>query len=163
MYAIVDIAGQQLKVEKDQKVFVNRLEGEEGSAVDFDQVLLIDNDGKIQVGTPVVENTVVNATIVSHLRDETVLVFKKKRRKGYQKLNGHRQYLTEIVITGIGEGKAKARVKVAKVEQPATEESVISEKAEPKAKAAPKAKKAEASKPAAKAAPKKKAEKKSKE
>jgi large subunit ribosomal protein L21 len=104
MYAIVDIAGQQLKVEENQKIFVNRLEGKEGDKVDFDKVLLIDNDGKIQVGTPTVANTIVSATILSHMRGDTVKVFKKKRRKGYQKLNGHRQHLTQLQIESIGDG-----------------------------------------------------------
>ena len=101
MYAIVDIAGQQYKVEKDQKVFVNRLEGEEGSKVDFDQVLLVDNEGKVQVGAPLVKDMVVSASIVSHLKGDTVKVFKKKRRKGYEKKQGHRQNYTEIKIKDI--------------------------------------------------------------
>ena len=109
MYAIVDIAGQQYKVEKDQKIFVHRLDGKEGIKIDFDKVLLIDNDGKVTVGAPLVQNMVVTASIVSHLKGDTVKVFKKKRRKGYRVLNGHRQYLTEIHIDGIGEGKAKAK------------------------------------------------------
>ena len=109
MYAIVDIAGQQLKVEENQKIFVNRLIGEEGSKIDFDKVLLVDNDGKIQVGTPTVVNMIVSATILSHMRGDTVKVFKKKRRKGYQKLNGHRQYLTQLQIESIGEGTARPR------------------------------------------------------
>lgn len=152
MYAIVDIAGQQFKVEKDQKIFVNRLEGEEGSKIDFDQILLTDDNGKVQVGTPIVENMVVKATILSHLRGETVKVFKKKRRKGYQKLNGHRQYLSQIQIDSIGEGKAEAKPEkkaAAKVSKPKTE-------AAPKAiKAAQKAKKEVAEKPAKKEATKK--------
>lgn len=101
MYAIVDIAGQQFKVEKESKLYVNRLEGEEGAEVDFDKVLLIDNDGKVKVGTPNVKNAVVKAKILSHLKGDKVLVFKKKRRKGYQKLNGHRQLLTRIQIEDI--------------------------------------------------------------
>ncbi len=101
MYAIVDIAGQQFKVEKDSKIYVNRLEGEEGAEVDFDKVLLIDNDGKVKVGTPGVKNAVVKARILSHLKGDKVLVFKKKRRKGYQKLNGHRQLLTQIQVEDI--------------------------------------------------------------
>lgn len=101
MYAIVDIAGQQFKVEKEAKLYVNRLEGEEGAEVDFDKVLLIDNDGKVKVGTPNVKNAVVKAKILSHLKGDKVLVFKKKRRKGYQKLNGHRQLLTRIQIEDI--------------------------------------------------------------
>ena len=101
MYAIIDIAGHQLKVEKDKKFYVNRLEGEEGAELDFDKVLLIDNDGKVKVGTPNVKNAVVKAKIVTHLKGDKVLVFKKKRRKGYQKLNGHRQHLTQIQIEDI--------------------------------------------------------------
>ncbi len=101
MYAIVDIAGQQFKVEKDNKLYVHRLEGEEGAELDFDKVLLIDNEGKVKVGTPNVKNAIVKAKILSHLKGDKVLVFKKKRRKGYQKLNGHRQYLTQIQIQDI--------------------------------------------------------------
>jgi large subunit ribosomal protein L21 len=101
MYAIVDIAGQQFKVEKDKKIYVHRLEGEEGEQVSFDRVLLIDNDGKVKVGTPVVKNAQVTAKILSHMKGDKVLVFKKKRRKGYQKMNGHRQYMTHIQIEEI--------------------------------------------------------------
>ncbi|MBO4738280.1 MAG: 50S ribosomal protein L21 [Bacteroidales bacterium] len=101
MYAIVEIAGQQFKVEKDQKIFVHRLNAEEGSKVDFESVLLIDNDGKVNVGTPNVGGAKVSATVVNHLRGKKVLVFKKKRRKGYQTLNGHRQYLTCLQINEI--------------------------------------------------------------
>ena len=96
MYAIVDIAGQQFKVEKDQKIYVHRLEDEKGSKVEFDQVLLLDNEGKVNVGTPVVKGALVKATILEHLKGDKVLVFKKKRRKGYKKLNGHRQYLSLV-------------------------------------------------------------------
>ena len=108
MYAIVDIAGQQFKVEKDQKLFVHRLEGEEGKKVSFDRVLLIDSGSKISVGDPVVKGAAVAATIVSHLKGDKVLVFKKKRRKGYKKLNGHRQYFTQIQIESISEKAAPA-------------------------------------------------------
>ena len=101
MYAIVDIAGQQFKVEKDQKVFVHRLEGAEGSSVSFDQVLLVDNEGDVKVGAPTVTGAVISAKILSHVRGDKVLVFKKKRRKGYQKLNGHRQDLSHIQIEAI--------------------------------------------------------------
>jgi len=101
MYAIVEIAGQQFKVEKDQKVFVHRLNAEEGSKVSFDNVLLVDNDGKVKVGVPTVSGAKVSATVLNHLKGEKVLVFKKKRRKGYQKMNGHRQYLTRIQIEEI--------------------------------------------------------------
>lgn len=112
MYAIVNIAGQQFKVEKDQKVYVNRLAGEEGSKVSFDEVLLIDKDGKIEVGAPNVKGASVSAKILSHVRGDKVLVFKKKRRKGYQKLNGHRQDLTQIQIEGIKTKTSKAKAEV---------------------------------------------------
>jgi large subunit ribosomal protein L21 len=121
MYAIVEIAGQQFKVEKNQKVYVHRLEAEEGSKVDFDKVLLIEDDGKIQVGSPVIENTVVSAKVVSHLKGDKVLVFKKKRRKGYQKMNGHRQYMTEILVEDIKAAAAKAKKSTKKAEKPAEE------------------------------------------
>lgn len=101
MYAIVDIAGQQFKVEKDQKVYVHRLENEEGTDVEFEKVLLVDNAGKIQVGNPVVKGAKISAKVLSHLKGDKVLVFKKKRRKGYQKLNGHRQYFSQIQIQDI--------------------------------------------------------------
>jgi len=103
MYAIVDIAGQQFKVEQNQKVFVHRLSAEEGSKVDFDNVLLIDNGGQVNVGTPSISGAKVSATVLNHLKGEKVLVFKKKRRKGYQKLNGHRQCLSHIQIDEIVE------------------------------------------------------------
>jgi large subunit ribosomal protein L21 len=101
MYAIVEIAGQQFKVEKDQSIFVHRLKGEEGSSVEFDKVLLIEDGKKINVGTPVVEGAKVSAKILSHLKGDKVIVFKKKRRKGYRKKNGHRQYLTKLQIESI--------------------------------------------------------------
>jgi large subunit ribosomal protein L21 len=101
MYAIVDIQGQQFKVEKDAKVYVHRLEGEEGAKVAFDKVLLVDHDGKVTVGAPTVSGAQVTATILPHLKDKKIQVFKKKRRKGYQKQNGHRQFLTQVQIDGI--------------------------------------------------------------
>jgi large subunit ribosomal protein L21 len=101
MYAIVEIAGQQFKVEKERKVYVHRLPNEEGTEVTFDKVLLVDNDGAITVGTPVVEGAKVSATVLSHLKGEKVIVFKKKRRKGYRKKNGHRQFFTQILISEI--------------------------------------------------------------
>lgn len=101
MYAIVDIAGQQFKVEKGKKIFVNRLEGEKGASMDFEKVLLTDNEGTVKVGTPYVDGVKVKATVVDHVKADKVLVFKKKRRKGYQKLNGHRQCLTQILIEEI--------------------------------------------------------------
>src|SRR5262245_7082621 len=101
MYAIVNIAGQQFKVVKDQHLIVNRLEGEEGKKVDFKDVLLVDNDGKVKVGAPMIKGASVSATIVNHLRGDKVIIFKKKRRKGYEKKTGHRQDLTKIQISGI--------------------------------------------------------------
>ena len=101
MYAIVEIAGQQHKVMQDQVIFVHRLEGEEGSEVKFDNVLLLDNDGKVTLGQANITGAVVTAKILSHLRGDKVIVFKKKRRKGYQKQNGHRQYLTRVQISAI--------------------------------------------------------------
>ncbi|WP_421918004.1 50S ribosomal protein L21 [Marinifilum sp.] len=101
MYAIVEIAGQQFKVEKDQKIFVHRLEAEEGGQVEFAKVLLVDNEGEVVVGAPAVEGAKVTAKVLSHMRGDKVKVFKKKRRKGYQKLNGHRQYLSQIQIEEI--------------------------------------------------------------
>jgi large subunit ribosomal protein L21 len=101
MYAIVNIAGQQFKVAKDQHLFVHRLQGDEGASIEFDNVLLVDNDGKITVGLPAVKGASVTAKIVSHLKGDKVIVFKKKRRKGYKKKNGHRQYFTKIQIESI--------------------------------------------------------------
>lgn len=101
MYAIVDIAGQQFKVEKGKKIFVNRLDGEKGASLDFSKVLLTDDNGSVKVGTPYVDGASVKATVLDHVKADKVLVFKKRRRKGYQKLNGHRQCLTQILINEI--------------------------------------------------------------
>ncbi|PKP11425.1 MAG: 50S ribosomal protein L21 [Bacteroidetes bacterium HGW-Bacteroidetes-4] len=101
MYAIVEIGGQQLKVEEKAKVYVNLMDAEEGSTVDFERVLLVDNDGKVTVGKPVVEGAKVSAKVLTHVKGDKVLVFKKKRRKGYQKMNGHRQQYTQIEIEKI--------------------------------------------------------------
>ena len=120
MYAIVDIAGQQMKVEKDQKIFVHRLEGEEGSKVEFDQVLLIDNDKDVEVGTPVISGAQVTAKILEHMKGDKVIVFKKKRRKGYAKKNGHRQYMTQIQIEEIIEKGAKPKTAAKKETQTKT-------------------------------------------
>jgi large subunit ribosomal protein L21 len=109
MYAIVDIAGQQFKVEKEQEVIVHRLEGEVGAKVEFDNVMLIDNDGKIVVGQPFLEGAKVSATILSHLKGDKVIIFKKRRRKGYQKASGHRQFLTKLQIDNIADKAAKAK------------------------------------------------------
>jgi large subunit ribosomal protein L21 len=101
MYAIVDIAGQQFKVQKDLKVYVHRLEAAVDSKVNFEKVLLIDNNGKVSIGAPVISGAKVTAKVLNHLKGDKVIVFKKKRRKGYQKLNGHRQALTQIQIESI--------------------------------------------------------------
>ncbi len=101
MYAIVEIAGQQFKVEKGKKIFVHRLADEIGSEIDFDKVLLIENNDDITIGKPVIENAKVSAKVLSHVRGDKVLVFKKKRRKGYQVMNGHRQDFSEIEIQDI--------------------------------------------------------------
>jgi len=115
MYAIVEMAGQQFKVAKDQKVYVHRLQGEVGSKVTFDNVLLIDEKGNVTIGAPAIEGASVTAQILSHLKGDKVIVFKKKRRKGYIKKNGHRQYLSEIQIESISaSGTKKAAPKKAK-------------------------------------------------
>ena len=103
MYAIVEIEGHQFKVEKDTKLFVNRLKEDEGKKVDFEKVLLVDNDGKVKVGTPIVEGAKISCEVLAHLRDDKVIVFKKKRRKGYKVRNGHRQDLTQIQVKEIVE------------------------------------------------------------
>jgi large subunit ribosomal protein L21 len=101
MYAIVEIAGQQFKVEKDKKLFVHHLEAEAGDSVDFEKVLLVDNDGKVAVGTPTVKGAKVTAKVLEHVKGDKVMVFKKKRRKGYKKMNGHRQHFTQIQVENI--------------------------------------------------------------
>ena len=101
MYAIVEIAGQQFKVAKDQKVFVNRLTGEEGDSISFDKILLTGDGDNITLGAPAIEGASVGAKITRHLKGDKVIVFKKKRRKGYRVKNGHRQALTEILIESI--------------------------------------------------------------
>lgn len=119
MYAIVEIAGQQFKVAKDQKVYVHRLQEAEGSKVTFDNVMLIEDKGNVTIGAPAIEGAGVTAKILGHLKGDKVIVFKKKRRKGYKKKNGHRQYLTEIQIEGIsasGVKKAAAKKEAPKAE-----------------------------------------------
>jgi large subunit ribosomal protein L21 len=150
MYAIVEIAGQQFKVSKDLKVYVHRLANEEGSKVSFDKVLLLDDNGNVTLGAPAIEGASVEAKVLQHLKGDKVIIFKKKRRKGYKKRNGHRQYLTQILIEGItATGAKKAAPKKEAAPKAATEEVA----AAPKKAAAPKAEKAE--KVAKEAAPKK--------
>ena len=133
MYAIVEIAGHQFKVEKDQKVFVNRLATEEGKKVSFDNVLLIGDGNNVTVGAPAIGGAQVGAKVLNHLKGDKVIVFKKKRRKGYRVKNGHRQALTEIQIESIIASGAKP---AAKAEKAAPKKEAT--KAEPKV-AAPKA------------------------
>ena len=169
MYAIIDVAGQQFKVEKGQKIFVHRLENEEGSDVNFESVLLIDNDGKITIGEPLVNGAFVEGKVITHSKGDKVIVFKKKRRKGYKVRNGHRQQFSHVEILSINEKgapkKTAAKAKPAEVKEEAGVEARAEKKAAaPKAetKTAPKAE-TEAKvekKPAAKAATKKVAEKK---
>lgn len=101
MYAIVEIAGQQFKVEKDKKLFVHQLEASEGESVEFEKVLLVDNDGQVAVGTPTVKGAKITAKVLAHVQGDKVIVFKKKRRKSYQKMNGHRQHFTQIQVETI--------------------------------------------------------------
>jgi len=149
MYAIVEIAGQQFKVAKNQKVFVHRLQDKEGSKVTFDNVLLLD-DGKVTLGAPAIEGAAVTAKILKHLKGDKVIVFKKKRRKGYKVKNGHRQSLSEIQIESIvASGAKKAPAKKAEPKKEAPKAKVVAKK-----EAAPKkvvAKKAPAKAKAAKA------------
>ena len=135
MYAIVEIAGQQFKVAKDQKVFVHRLPEEEGAKVSFDNVLLIGEGDKVTIGAPATDGAQVGAKVLKHLQGDKVIVFKKKRRKGYRKKNGHRQALTEILIEGIVASGAQKAAPKAKAAAPKVE-------AAPKAQA-PKAAKAD--------------------
>ena len=102
MYAIVEILGQQFKVEQGKKLFIHRMaEAERGETVEFDKVLLVDNNGTVTVGAPVVNGAKVVCEVISHVRGEKVIVFHKKRRKGYRKRNGHRQDFTEVLIKEI--------------------------------------------------------------
>jgi large subunit ribosomal protein L21 len=147
MYAIVEIAGQQFKVVQDQKLFVHRLADKEGDKVSFDKVYLLDDGKKVTLGAPAITGASVEAKVVSHLKGDKVIVFKKKRRKGYRVKNGHRQALTELVIEKIQASGAKAKVAPAKAEKAApakTEKKATAKKA--------------AAKPAAKKATPKKAE-----
>ena len=156
MYAIVEIAGQQFKVEKDQQIFVHQLEGKEGDKVEFSNVLLVDDGGKIAVGAPAVEGAKVTAKIVEHAKGDKVIVFKKKRRKGYAVKNGHRQRFTKIAIDGItakGAKKPAAKKEAASVKEATPKKAVAAKPAAKKTTTAKKetaAKKPAAKKPAAK-------------
>ena len=137
MYAIVEIAGQQFKVSKDLKVYVHRLANEEGSKVSFDKVLLLDDNGSITLGAPAIEGASVEAKVLQHLKGDKVIIFKKKRRKGYKKRNGHRQYLTQILIEGISATGGKKATPAPKKEEapkaPKAEKVVETTEAAPKA------------------------------
>ena len=124
MYAIVEIAGQQFKVEKDQKVFVHRLQTEEGKKVAFDNVLLLADGDKITVGAPAIDGAQVGAKVLKHLKGDKVIVFKKKRRKGYRVKNGHRQALTEIQIDNILASGAKKAAPAKAAAKPAAKKAV---------------------------------------
>jgi large subunit ribosomal protein L21 len=113
MYAIVEIAGHQYKVQKDQQIFVNRLQDAEGAKIQFDRVLLIDDNGNVTVGAPAIDGAAISASVLKHLKGDKVIIFKKKRRKGYQKKNGFRAYLSEIKIESIITSGAKASAKAA--------------------------------------------------
>ena len=142
MYAIVEIAGQQFKVEKDQQIFVHRLEVKEGSKLDFEKVLLIDNGGKVDVGAPAIKGATVTAKVLEHLKGDKVIVFKKKRRKGYRVKNGHRQYLTKLEVVKINEKTASKATK----KESETKSKTVAKKAPAKKKTTTKkttAKKAE--------------------
>jgi large subunit ribosomal protein L21 len=152
MYAIVEIAGHQYKVQKDQQLYVNRLQEKEGDKVAFDDVLLIEDGGNVTVGAPAIDGAQVTAKVVKHLKGDKVIVFKKKRRKGYRKKNGHRQYLTELSIDSIVASGATKAKKAAPKKEEAKKEAV-------KAEAPVKEKKAEAPKAEKKEAPKKAAPK----
>ena len=102
MFAVVDVAGTQLKVSPSEKLFVPKLAENVGSKITFDRVLLVSNDKDVKVGNPLVKGVAVQATVLGHTKDDTVIVFKKKRRKGYRLRRGHRQQYTEIEITNIG-------------------------------------------------------------
>ncbi len=142
MYAIVEIAGQQFKVVQDQKLFVHRLADKEGSKVSFDKVFLLDDGKKVSIGAPAITGASVEAKVVSHLKGDKVIVFKKKRRKGYRVKNGHRQALTELVIEKIQATGSKATKAVEpsapKTETKAAAKTTPAAKKEAPKKAAPK-------------------------
>ena len=136
MYAIVEIAGQQFKVAKDQKVFVHRLPEAEGEKVHFSNVMLLEDGKNITIGAPAIEGATVEAKVIKHFKGDKVIVFKKKRRKGYRVKNGHRQYLSEIVIEGIIASGAKAPAKKAATKaaaKPAEAKPAAAKKTAPKA------------------------------
>jgi large subunit ribosomal protein L21 len=165
MYAIVEIAGQQFKVEEGKKIFVHRLDAEEGKNIEFDKVLLVEDDGKILIGEPAISDFIVEGTVLNDkVRGDKVIVFKKKRKKGYRVKNGHRQNFTQVEIISIGDKNAPKKVRVKKEAAkpalvPVEEKKSTEKKSEIKKSAGKKADeggkkaaavKAEAKKPAAK-------------
>ena len=161
MYAIVEIAGQQFKVEEGKKIFVHTLKAEDGKQIDFEKVLLIEDEGKITIGEPVIKDAKVEGKVISQVRGDKVIVFKKKRKKGYRVKNGHRQNFTQVEIISIN-GKSSPKKQAAKkiaAEVPASEPVAEKKVAEKKKTAAkkeetkkPKTKKTADKKPAAKKA-----------
>ena len=160
MYAIVEIAGQQFKVEAGKKIFVHRLEVEEGKQIEFDQVLLIEDEGIITIGEPTIKEAVVEGMVLDHMRGDKVIVFKKKRKKGYRIKNGHRQNFTQVEIVSInGKGSAK-KAAPEKAEAAAPETTISEEPVKAKKQAAKKPADSKAKPAAKKAVEKKPAEKK---
>jgi len=177
MYAIVEVAGQQFKVEAGKKIFVHRLDAEEGKKIVFDRVLLIEDEGKIQIGEPTIKDVVVEANVLdSKIRGEKVIVFKKKRKKGYRIKNGHRQNFTQVEIISIaGKGSQKKaapkKVVAAEAEETIKEKATVEKKSATKKPASvkkevsgkkPAAKKTEEKKPAVKKSAVKKSAKRKK-
>jgi len=166
MYAIVEIAGQQFKVEEGKKIFVHRLETEEGAILEFDRVLLVEDNDRILVGEPTIENFLVEGKVLDHVRGDKVIVFKKKRKKGYRVKNGHRQNFSQIEIIGIGEKgtivrkETPKKEKVKKAVEPAEEPVSETKSKEKKSAKKPAVKKKEATLKTKKTAEKKEAEKK---
>jgi len=142
MYAIVEIAGQQFKVEAGQKIYVHHLDAAEGDSVEFEKVLLTDNDGVVTIGEPLVPNTVVEGKVLGHVRGDKIIIFKKKRRKGYQKRTGHRQEFTQVEILRIGAAIEPEKKTAPKAEKKAAEVPIAEEvKVEKKTEKAPAAEK----------------------
>jgi large subunit ribosomal protein L21 len=140
MYAIVEIAGQQFKIEKDQKLFVHRLQGEEGDTVSIDKVLLVGDGDNITLGAPAIEGAFAEAKVLGHLKGDKVIVFKKKRRKGYRKKNGHRQYLSQIQITSLSLDGSKKKSSDSASAKAKTEKAADKKATPVKAEEAPKGK-----------------------
>ncbi|HVN58981.1 MAG TPA: 50S ribosomal protein L21 [Bacteroidales bacterium] len=138
MYAIVEIAGQQFKVEEGKKIFVHRLEAQNGNKVEFDQVLLIEDKGKIVIGEPVIKDALVEGKVLDQLKGDKVLVFKKKRKKGYRVKNGHRQYFTQVEIVSIKEKAVRKAAKAASTTPEEAAAATVSEQPVAEKKAATK-------------------------